>query len=84
MARRMGSPRHVPYRRRRTREGPEPACVQTPSSDGLAHAEKEGRINVLPWYRPVGESEKLQLDARAARKGKWSPRGTGMTVLTYP
>ena len=21
---------------------------------------------------------------RAARKGKWSPRGTGMTVLTYP
>ena len=29
----------------------------------------------------------LQLDARMedspARKGKWSPRGTGMTVLTY-
>ena len=21
---------------------------------------------------------------RAARKGEWSPRGTGMTVLTYP
>ena len=21
---------------------------------------------------------------RGARKGKWSPRGTGMTVLTYP
>ena len=30
MARGMGSPRHVPNRRRRTREGPEPACVQTP------------------------------------------------------
>ena len=30
----------------------------------------------------------LQFDARredpAARKGKWSPRGTGTTVLTYP
>ena len=30
MARGMGSPRHVRNRRRRTREGPEPACVQTP------------------------------------------------------
>ena len=30
MARGMGSPRQVHNRRRRTREGPEPACVQTP------------------------------------------------------
>ena len=30
MARGMGSPRHVTNRRRRTRKGPEPACVQTP------------------------------------------------------
>ena len=30
MARGTGSPRHVPHRRRRTRKGPEPACVQTP------------------------------------------------------
>ena len=30
MAKGMGSPRHVHDRRRRTREGPEPACVQTP------------------------------------------------------
>ena len=30
MAREMGPPRHVHNRRRRTREGPEPACVQTP------------------------------------------------------
>ena len=30
MARGMGSPRHVPKRRRRTREGPEPAwCANT-------------------------------------------------------
>ena len=27
VARGMGSPRHAPNRRRRTREGPEPACV---------------------------------------------------------
>ena len=34
MARGMGSPRHVDNRRRRTREGPEPACVQTPLHRG--------------------------------------------------
>ena len=55
--------------------GPEPACVQTPFSSGVAHVGGEGRINVLPWYRPVGVAKNLQLDAR---------RGTGMTVLTSP
>ena len=30
VARGMGSPRHAVNRRRRTRKGPEPACVQTP------------------------------------------------------
>ena len=34
VARRMGSPRHALNRRRRTREGPEPACVQTPLMSG--------------------------------------------------
>ena len=34
LARGMGSPRHEPNRRRRTREGPEPACVQTPLVHG--------------------------------------------------
>ena len=42
MARRMGSPRHVPNRRRRTREGPEPACVFSPFLVGVAHAGREG------------------------------------------
>ena len=42
VAREMGSPRHVHNRRRRTREGPEPACVQTPLYDGVAHAGREG------------------------------------------
>ena len=30
LARGMGSPRHTLNRRRRTREGPEPACVRAP------------------------------------------------------
>ena len=39
MARGMGSPRHVVNRRRRTRKGTEPACVQTPAWErGVAHA----------------------------------------------
>ena len=54
----------------------------------VAHAGGEGRINVLPWYRVVGVAKYLQRDARRedrdARKRKWPPRGTGMTVLTYP
>ena len=45
-------------------------------------------MNVLPWYSLVGvvstSSETQRRKNRAARKGKWSPRGTGMTVLTCP
>ena len=88
LARRMGSPRQGWNRRRRTREGPELACVQTPLWFGLAHAGREGWINILPWYRPVGRgktsSETQRRKSRAARKGKWPPRGTGTTLLTYP
>ena len=82
IARSMGSPR---FNRRRTREGPEPACVQTPLHWRWHTLEGEGRINVLPWYCLVGVAWYLQLDARrvdrAARNGKWSPCGTGTTVL---
>ena len=43
MAKGMGSPRHVINRRRRTREGPELACVQTLILlFGVAHARGEG------------------------------------------
>ena len=38
MARAMGSPRHVSNRRRRTREGPEPAGANTIIQFGVAHA----------------------------------------------
>ena len=34
--------RQAHNRRRRTREGPEPACVQTPFHYGVAHAGVEG------------------------------------------
>ena len=68
--------------------GPEPAYVQTLLVSGVAHAGGEGRINVLPWYRPVGvvstSSKTHTKEDWDARKGKWSPRGTGTTVLTCP
>ena len=45
-------------------------------------------MNILPWCRLVGvaippvsrEGGRTGLP----KKGKWSPRGTGTTVLTYP
>ena len=50
----MASPRHASNRRRQTREGPEPACVCKHLSSRSGTCRGEGRINVLPWYRPVG------------------------------
>ena len=77
----MGSPRHARNRRRRTRECPEPACVQTPLMLGWHTQGREGWINILPWYLQWVAQGGKNL---AARKGKWSPRGTGTTVLFYP
>ena len=34
------------------------------------------------WEKTSSETHRRK--NRAARKGKWSPRGIGMTVLTYP
>ena len=54
----------------------------------VAHAGEEARMNVLPWYRLFGVAKSFSQSQRrknqAARKGKWSPRGTGMTVLPIP
>ena len=55
MAREMGSPRQVLNRRRRAREGTEPACVLSPLSK-VAH----GRTNILPWYCLVGVVQYFQ------------------------
>ena len=44
LARRMEFPRRDSNRRRRTREGPEPACVQTPFVFG-GGTRREGRGN---------------------------------------
>ena len=53
----------------------------------VAHAGREGRINVLPWYRLVGVAippvGRKGGRAGLPQKGKW-PRGAGTTVLTYP
>ena len=62
-------------------------CANT-FGDEVAHAGGEGWINILPWYGVVGvaippvsrEGGRTGLP----QKGKWSPRGTGTIVLTYP
>ena len=54
LARVMGSPRHEFNRRRRARDFPEPACVQTPLHWEWHTQRGEGWINVLLWYRLVG------------------------------
>ena len=45
-------------------------------------------MNILPWYRPVGVAiPPVSLEGVRAglpKKGKWPPRGTVTTVLTYP
>ena len=51
------------------------------------HTHREmGEKHALPWNCPVGvvSTSSETRKGRAARKGKWSPRGTGTTVLTYP
>ena len=40
---------------------------------------REGWINILPWYRLVGDAKGGR--AELPQKGKWPPRGT---ILTYP
>ena len=80
MARGMLSPRQVKNRRRRTREGPEPACVQTPLRSGW-HTQG-GNDELTSCRGTVSETKGGR--AGLPKKGKWPPRGTGTTVLTYP
>ena len=59
-----------------------------PLASGVGHEGGEGRFNVLPWYRLVGvailPTSREGGRAGLPKKGKWSPRGTRTTVLTYP
>ena len=62
-------------------------CASTLSLLGVAHAGR--RVNQHPAVVPSSRrcktsSETQRRKSRAARKGKWPPRGTGTTVLTYP
>ena len=67
-ARGMGSPRHAPNKRRRTREDPEPACVQTLWTSGGAR--RRGRANQRPAVVPSCRRGKyLQWDAKEGRTG---------------
>ena len=51
-----------------------------PCTSGVAHAGREGWINILPWYhlmcvaKTSGETQRRK--SWAARKGEWPPRGT--------
>ena len=90
VARDMGSPRRAQNRRRRTRVGPEPACVRAPCAEWHTQG-KEGRMNVLPWYRLVGvastssetQGGKTGLPARAS--GRHVVRGRqSSSVLNVP
>ena len=83
-----GSQRHVRNRRRRTREGPEPACVQTPfprrwHTQGEKDELTSCRGTVLSAWQKPPVRRKGGRDGLPA-KGKWPPRGMGTTVLTYP
>ena len=49
----MGSPKHAHNRRRRTRKGPEPACVQTPNDSGRY---MQGRKDELTSWRGTVKS----------------------------
>ena len=73
----MGSPRHVHNRRQRTRKGPESECVQTPCRLGW---HMQGEKDELTSCRGTVQSgwQKPPVRRRAARKGKWPPRGTGI------
>ena len=84
----MGFPRQVVNRWRRTREGPEPARVLPPM---LLVWHMHGRKDELTSCRGTVQSawQKSPVSREGGRaglpkKGKWQPRGTGTTVLSYP
>ena len=58
----MGSPRRVGNRRRRTREGPESACVQTSFTSGVAHT-GGGGDNERPVVAPSSQRAKTSSSA---------------------
>ena len=72
------SPRQVHNRRRRTREGAEPACVQTLWRGGGTRRE-----NILPLYRPVGvaktssETQRRKSVSTGSPAGRTPPHGDG-------
>ena len=88
MARRMVVPKACLQQATADSQGSRTCVCANTSPLEVAHAGEEGRSNVLPGHRPVGVvstcRETHRREDRAARKGKWSPRGAGTTVLTYP
>ena len=89
VARGMGVPKAGGQQAAADSRGSRTCVCATPFQDDVAHAGgRKDEFTFLPWYRVVGvaktSSETQRRKSRAARKGKWPPRGTGTTVLTYP
>ena len=87
MARGMVSPRQVRNRRRRTREGPEPVCVQTPIQQGGTKGWKDELTSCRGTVKSSWQKPPVRRKGGRAglhQKGKWPPHGTETTVLTYP
>ena len=81
MTRERGSPTHICNERRRTREGPEPAFVcKHRSCPGWHMQRRKGELTSCRgtvWHHVAKTSSESQRRTnQAARKGKWSPRGT--------
>ena len=80
MARGMGSPRQVLNRRRRTREGPELACVRAPSP-GVAHAGGKDELTSCrgtvqsAWQKPPVSREGGRAGLPARVSGRHVVRG---------
>ena len=79
MARGMGSPRHVTNRRRRTHEGPEPACVRAPFSAGGTR--REGRMNEHPSVVPSSQRGKKPPVSRKGGRAGLPARVSGRHVV---
>ena len=76
----MGSPRHVLNRRQRTREGPEPACVQTPLPRGW---HTQGCKDEITSRRGTVKSawQKLPVSRKQKREPGCPKRASGRHVV---
>ena len=79
VAREMGSPRHAPQQAAADSRVSRTCVCAKVFVLGATHAWEEGRINVLPWCRPVGVAK---TSSRRKEEGTWRPaRVSGRHVV---